>query len=54
LATTPEQLEQVVAGTDQPPLSVDLRQTPQQELPESSALLDLAEETSIIYVIVAS
>ena len=38
-----EQLQQVVPGADQQPLPVHLRQTPQQELPESPALLDLAE-----------
>ena len=41
--TEPEQLEQVVAGEDQRPLALDLLQTPQQELPETAALLDLAE-----------
>ena len=39
-----EQLEQVVASADQGPLGVDLLQTPQQELPEAPARLDLAED----------
>ncbi len=38
-----EQLQQVVASADQLPFPVHLRQTPQQELPEAPALLDLAE-----------
>ena len=38
-----EELEQVVAGADQQPLPVNLLQAPQQELPESPALLDLTE-----------
>ena len=38
-----EQLQQVVADADEQPLPVHLRQTPQQELPEAPALLDLAE-----------
>ena len=38
-----EQFEQVVAGADQQPFAVHLLQTPQQELPESPALLELAE-----------
>ena len=38
-----EQFEQVVAGADQRPFAVHLLQSPQQELPESPALLDLAE-----------
>ena len=38
-----EQLEQVVAGADQRPLALHLLQTPQEELPEAPALLDLAE-----------
>ena len=38
-----EQLQQVVAGADEQPLPVRLRQTPQQELPEAPALLDLAK-----------
>ena len=38
-----EQLQQVVAGADEQPFPVHLRQTPQQELPEAPALLDLAE-----------
>ena len=42
--TKAEQLEQVVADADQRPLALHLLQTPQQELPEPSALLDLAED----------
>ena len=38
-----EQFEQVVACADQRPFAVHLLQSPQQELPESPALLDLAE-----------
>ena len=38
-----EQFQQVVAGADEQPLPVHLRQAPQQELPEAPALLDLAE-----------
>ena len=38
-----EQFEQVVAGADQRPFAVHLLQSPQQELPASPALLDLAE-----------
>ena len=38
-----EELQQVVAGADEQPLPVHLRQTPQQELPEAPALLDLPE-----------
>ena len=38
-----EQLQQVVADADEQPLPVHLRQTPQQELPEAPAVLDLAE-----------
>ena len=38
-----EQFEQVVAGAYQRPFAVHLLQSPQQELPESPALLDLAE-----------
>ena len=32
-----------MSGADEQPLLVHLRQTPQQELPEAPALLDLAE-----------
>ena len=39
----PEQLQQVVAGADEQPFPVDLLQAPQQELPETPALLDLSE-----------
>ena len=42
-AAEPEQLEQVVAGADEQPFPVDLRQAPQQELPETPHMLDLAE-----------
>ena len=38
-----EQFEQVVACADQRPFAVHLLQSPQQDLPESPALLDLAE-----------
>ena len=38
-----EQLQQVVADADEQPFPVHLRQTPQQELSEAPALLDLAE-----------
>ena len=38
-----EQFEQVVARADQRPFAVHLLQSPQQELPESPALLDLTE-----------
>ena len=38
-----KQFEQVVACADQRPFAVHLLQSPQQELPESPALLDLAE-----------
>ena len=38
-----EQFEQVVACADQRPFAVHLLQSPQQELPKSPALLDLAE-----------
>ena len=38
-----EQFEQVVAGAYQRPFAVHFLQSPQQELPESPALLDLAE-----------
>ena len=38
-----EQLQQVVTGADQRPLALNLLQSPQQELPEASALLDLSE-----------
>ena len=38
-----EQFEQVVAGADQRPFAVHLLQSPQQELPEFPALLDLAK-----------
>ena len=34
-----EQLQQVVAGADEQPFPVHLRQTPQQELPEAPACL---------------
>ena len=45
LVAKPEQLEQVVAGADQPtiPLSPSPRVPRQQELPEPSTLLNLAE-----------
>ena len=43
-STASDQFEQVVAGADQRPLAVDLFQAPQQELPETPALLDLAED----------
>ena len=39
----PELLQQVVPPADQGPLPVHLLQAPQQELPESPALLDLSE-----------
>ena len=39
-----KQLEQVVAGADEGPLALDLLQSPQQELAEAPALLDLAED----------
>ncbi len=39
-----EQFEQVVAGADQRPLGLNLFQSPQQELTEAPALLDLAED----------
>ncbi len=42
--TEPEQFEQVVAGADQRPLALYLLQVPQEELPETPALLDLAED----------
>ena len=38
-----EQFEQVVARADQRPFAIHLLESPQQELPESPALLDLAE-----------
>ena len=38
-AAEPEQLEQVVAGADEQPFPVDLRQAPQQELPETRTCL---------------
>ena len=38
-----EQLQQVMSDADEQPFPVYLRQTPQQELPEASALLDLAK-----------
>ena len=39
----PEQLQQVVSRADERPLPLHLLQAPQQELPESPALLDLSE-----------
>ena len=39
-----EQFEQVVGGADQGPFALDLLQTSQEELPEASTLLDLAED----------
>jgi len=38
----PEQLEKVVRGSDQVPFTVDLLQSPQQELTQATPLLDLA------------
>jgi len=38
----PEQLQQVVRGSDQVPFTVDLFQSPQQKAPQASAFLDLA------------
>ena len=43
IGATAEQFEQVVAGADQRPLAADLLQSPQKELTEATALLDLAE-----------
>ena len=44
LTTQAEQFEQVVSGADERPFRPDLRQAPQQELPEAAAPLDLAED----------
>ena len=43
-STKAKLLEQVVSGADERPLSLNLFQSPQQELPETPALLDLAED----------
>ena len=42
-ATRLGELEEVVGGADHGPLGPDLIKAPQQELPEASGLLDLAE-----------
>jgi hypothetical protein len=43
-----EQLEQVVRGRDQLPLTVNFLQTPQQKPPQAPAFLDLAATGSTI------
>ena len=43
LAPRPEQFQYVVPCADEPPLIADFLFAPQQKLPESSRLLDLAE-----------
>ncbi len=40
-APEPEQLEQVVAGSDQVPLGIDLLHAPEQEAAQGPGLLDL-------------
>ena len=45
-AAVAEQLQQVVAGADQGPFALHLLQSPQQELPEYSTLLDLTEPSA--------
>ena len=39
---TREEFKQIVPGADEQPLPLHLRQTPEQELPESTPLHDLA------------